>query len=231
MVHGRGEWLEVGKIVAVKDGVNVRVLRQVDEAAGAIVFDLNAKHPVQLSKVGDLEVLAEASLEFLDEADGVRDDCAIVHMHHHNGELALGDNHLEVDGLVHTALREPEGLEDAGELLVPMATRLLEPVKGLDKVQNARAGVRRLVAQGMLHVEDLVVLELAIQVCTLDVYLVHLKAKAVGHCNDGACGCKLGHQRICVVVVNAANLAEALGDKAGLVANNVAGRVVKVQGP
>jgi len=136
VVHGCGKWLEVSKIVAAKDGINVCALRQVDKAARVIVFDLNAEHPVQLSKVGDLEVLAEAGLEFLGEVDGVCDDCAIVHMHHHNGKLALGDDHLEVDGLVHTALHEPKGLEDAGELLVPMATRLLEPIKGLDKAQN-----------------------------------------------------------------------------------------------
>jgi hypothetical protein len=124
----------------------------VDEAARAIAFDLNTKHPVQLSKVCDLEVLAEASLEFIDEADGVCNDHAIIHMHHHNGEFALGDDDLEVNGLVHTALHEPERLEDAGELLVPMMTRLLEPIKGLDKVQDAHASIRGLVAQGMLHV-------------------------------------------------------------------------------
>jgi hypothetical protein len=124
----------------------------VDEAAGAIAFDLNTEHPVQLSKVCDLEVLAKAGLEFIDEADGVCDDHAIIHMHHYNGEFALGDDDLEVNGLVHTALHEPKGLEDAGELLVPMMTRLLEPIKGLDEVQDTYAGIGGLVAQGMLHV-------------------------------------------------------------------------------
>ena len=125
----------------VANGFNVCALRQVDKAARVIAFDLNTKHPVQLSKVSDLEVLAEASLEFNNKAGVVRDDRAIVHMHHHDGEFALIDNNLEVNGLVHTTLHEPEGLEDTGELLVPMATRLLEPIKGLDKVQDTCAGV------------------------------------------------------------------------------------------
>ena len=69
---------------------NVHALRQVDKAARAIMFDLNTKHPVQLSKVSDLEVLAEANLEFNDKVGVVHDDHAIVHMHHHNSEFALG---------------------------------------------------------------------------------------------------------------------------------------------
>jgi hypothetical protein len=152
MVHGSGKGLKIGKVVTTEDGFDVRTLGQVDEVARAIAFDLNTKHPVQLSKVCDLKVLAEAGLEFIDEADDVCNDRAIVHMHHHNGEFALGDNDLEVNGLVHTALHEPEGLEDTGELLVPMMTRLLEPIKGLDEAQDACAGVGGLVAWGMLHI-------------------------------------------------------------------------------
>ena len=134
MVHRSGKGLEIGKIVMVANGFNVCMLRQVDKAARVITFDLNTEHPVQLSKVSDLEMLAEAGLEFNNKAGVVHDNCAIIHMHHHDGEFALIDNNLEVNGLVHTTLHEPEGLEDTGELLVPMATRLLEPIKGLDKV-------------------------------------------------------------------------------------------------
>ena len=36
----------------------------------AIAFDFDTEHPMQFSEVGDLEVLAQASLELLDEADG-----------------------------------------------------------------------------------------------------------------------------------------------------------------
>ena len=226
MVHGSGERFKVGKVVATKDGFNVCALRQVDEAARVIVFDLNAEHPVQCSKVSDLKVLAEAGLEFIDKVDGVCNNRAIVHMHHHNGEFALGDNNLEVNGLVHATLHEPKGLEDAGELLVPAAARLLEPIKGLNEAQYTHAGIRGLVAWGTLHIQDLVVLELAIEICTFDVYLVHLEAKVVGHGNDGAHGRKLGHWRICVIVVDATDLAEALGDEAGLVANDVAGCIL-----
>ena len=134
----------------------------------------------------------------------------------------LADDDLEINGLVHTTLYEPKGLEDTGELLVPTVTRLLELIKGLDEVQDVHASIEGLVAQGMLHVEDLIVLELAVEICTLDVYLVHLEAEVVGHCDDSVCGHKLGHQHICVIMVNATDLAEALGDKVGLVVNDVA---------
>ena len=89
-----------------------------------------------------------------------------------------------------------------------------------------RAGIEGLVAQGMLHVKDLMILELAVEICTLDVYLVHLEAKAVGHCNDSVHGHKLRHQHICVIIVNATDLAEALGDKVGLVVDDVASCVL-----
>ena len=222
MVHRSGKGLEISEVIMAANGFDVCALRQVDKAAGAITFDLNTKHPVQLSKVSDLEVLAEADPEFNNKAGVIHNDHAIIHMHHHNGEFALADDDLEINGLVHTTLYELEGLEDTGELLVPMVTRLLEPIKGLDKVQDMCASIEGLVARGMLHVEDLIVLELAVKICTLDVYLVHLEAEVVGHCDDGACGHKLGHQLICVIIVDTADLAEALGDKVGLVANDVA---------
>ena len=38
--------------------------------ARAIAFDLDAKHPVQLSEISDFEVLMEACLEFLNQAEG-----------------------------------------------------------------------------------------------------------------------------------------------------------------
>jgi len=41
---------------------------------GAITFDLNAEHPVQLSEISDFEVLTEACLEFLNQAEGGGND-------------------------------------------------------------------------------------------------------------------------------------------------------------
>ena len=78
----------------------------------------------------------------------------------------------------------------------------------------------------MLHVKDLIILELAVEICTLDVYLMHLEAKAVGYCDDSMHGHKLGHWCICVVIVDTTDLAEALGDKAGLVVDDVASHIL-----
>ena len=39
----------------------------------------------------------------------------------------------------------------------------------------------------MLHVQHLIVIKLAVEICTLDVDLVHLHPKVVGHGNNGLC--------------------------------------------
>ena len=103
-----------------------------------------------------------------------------------------------------------------------MAARLFEVIERFDEVQNVHASIRVFVAQGVLHVEDLVLVEFAIEVHTLDVNLVHLHAEAIGHHDDGVHGCKLGHWHIHVVIVDTADLAEAISDETGLVVHNIA---------
>src|SRR6266403_4971587 len=61
----------------------------------------------------------------------------------------------------------------------------------------------------MLHVQDLVVLQLAVQVRSLDVYLVQLKIKTVSHCNDGSGGWQPGYRCVSVVIIDLVDLAEA----------------------
>ena len=76
------------------------------------MLDFNAEHPVQLSEVSDLEVHAQAGLEFLDEADGGGDDRAIVHMHHDDCKVALCGDGSEVNSLVYSTLLEPKGIKN-----------------------------------------------------------------------------------------------------------------------
>ena len=90
-------------------------------ATGAIVLDLNAKHPMQFSEVSDLEVLVQPGLELFDEVDGGGNDGAIIHMYNNNSELTLVHDNMEVHSLVYSTLLEPKGEKDTGELLVPAA--------------------------------------------------------------------------------------------------------------
>ena len=106
MIHRGGKWFEIGKVIVAKNCVNVCVLGYVDDLAGAIAFDLDAQHPVQLSEICDFEVHVEAGLEFLDKADSSGDDCAIVHMDYHDSELTLDNNDSKINCLIHSALPE-----------------------------------------------------------------------------------------------------------------------------
>jgi len=143
-------------------------------------------------------------------------------MNYHNGELAFDNNNSVIDCLVHSTLLESKLDENTCKLLVPPAARLLKPIKGLDKAQNACAGVGNLVAWRVVHIKDLICVEFPVEIGTLDVNLVHLHAEAIRHRNDGACGCKFGYRCIGVVIVDTADLAETLGDETGLVSDNIA---------
>jgi hypothetical protein len=160
----------------------------VDNLAGVIVFDLNAKHPVQLSEISDLEMLTEAGLEFLNKSDGGGNNQAVIHMDYHNSELAFDNDGSEVNGLIHSALLESKLDKDTCKFLVPLAARLLKPIKGLDEAQNMYACIRNLVAWGMVHVEDLIVVEFPVEISTFDINLVHLHAQAICYCYNGTCG-------------------------------------------
>ena len=103
---------------------------------------------------------------------------------------------------------------------------MLEPIKGFDKAQNTHACIGSLVAQRVMHVEDLLVVEFPVEISTFDVNLVHLHVETIGHCNDGACQCKFGYWCVSVVVVDTTNLASALGDETSLVADDIASGIL-----
>jgi hypothetical protein len=152
VVHGGEKGLEVVEVVMAEDGINICLLEEMHGMTHAITFDLDAEHPVQLTKVSDLDMCVEPGLEFLNETDGGGDDCTIVNVHDHDNKLALKLDHFEVDGLVNSTLLEAKGDEDAGKLLVPVAARLFEAIECFDEVQDAHAGVGVFVARRMLHV-------------------------------------------------------------------------------
>ena len=169
MVHGCGKGLEIFEVEVAEDGIKVCPLGKVHSAARAVTFDFDTKHPMQLTKVSDLNMLVEASLEVINEADGGGDNCTVVHMYHDDSELTLVLDHLEINSLINGTLLETEGDEYAGEFLIPLAARLLEAIKCFDKVQNTCASVRGLVTGGMMHIQHLILIELSVKVCTLDV--------------------------------------------------------------
>src|SRR5712671_6410780 len=67
-----------------------------------------------------------------------------------------------------------------------------------------------LVTRQVLHVQHLVVVQLPIQVRSLNVHLVQLKIKMVSHRNNGSGGWESSHRCVCVVVIDAIDLAEPL---------------------
>jgi hypothetical protein len=226
VVHGSGKGLEVVKVVMAEDGIDICLLGEMHSMTHTIMFDLDAEHLVELTKVSDLDMCAEPSLEFLNKIDGGGNNCIIANVHNHNNELALELDHFEVDGLVNSTLLKAKGDEDARKLLVSVVARLFKAIEHFDKAQDACAGIGVFVARRMLHVQHLILIEFTVEICTLDVNLVHLYAKAISHCDDSVCGCKFSHWHIHVIVVNAADLAEALSDKTGLVAYNIACHVL-----
>jgi hypothetical protein len=123
----------------------------VDGTGLAVVLNLNAKHPMQLFEVRNLDVLTQASLELLNEADTGGSNGAVVDMHSGDGEITLARVDLE-DGFVDQALFKAQRREYTGELLVPSPSRLLQAIEHFDKAEDSRAGVRGLVAWRVLHV-------------------------------------------------------------------------------
>ena len=67
---------------------------------------LNAEHPVELTKVGNFNMLAKAHLEGFDGAGAAGGDGAIIHMNGNDDEGARGLGVLEEDCLVDFALHE-----------------------------------------------------------------------------------------------------------------------------
>src|SRR5216684_2878623 len=78
----------------------------------------------------------------------------------------------------------------------------------------------------MLHVQHLAFVEHAIQVCSFDVNLVQLKTQIVYHCDNGMRGCKMGHRCVCVIIVDASDLAETLGYQTCFVPGDIAHSVL-----
>jgi hypothetical protein len=78
----------------------------------------------------------------------------------------------------------------------------------------------------MLHIQHLILIEFAVEVCILDINLVHLYTKVIDHHNDSICEHKFSHWHVYIVIVNAADLAKALSNKTGLIAYDIACRIL-----
>jgi hypothetical protein len=171
---------------------------------------------VKLTEVCDFNVLAQAGLELVDEVYVAGSDGAVVHMYCGDCDFIFGLVLLVEDGLVDWAFGELEGIEYAGEFLVPAPARLFEVIEGLPQAQDACSSVTWFVTRGVLHVQHLVVIQLSIQVRSLNVDLVQLKTQAVSHGNNGSGGRESGHRCIGVVVIDTINLTETLCHQASL---------------
>jgi len=61
--HGCRNRLEVLEVVMTDDGVDIGVLGEVDRVAFTVTVDLNAKKPVELTKVSDVNMLRNFPFE------------------------------------------------------------------------------------------------------------------------------------------------------------------------
>jgi len=68
-----------------------------------------------------------------------------------------------------------------------------------------------LIAWWMHYVQDCILIQDSIQVCTFDIQLVKHQSKLVSHGNYGSGGCHFGHRCVGVIVVNSPYLTETLG--------------------
>ncbi len=96
-----------------------------DGAGLLIAPHLDAKHPVQFTKVSDLDMAAQSCLEVLNEVCHAGGDGAVVDMHSDNYEVLILGNEFIEDGLVHSRLIKAKGKENQMKLLVPGCTACL----------------------------------------------------------------------------------------------------------
>jgi hypothetical protein len=75
----------------------------VDGTSLAVILDLDAKHPMQLTKVHNLDMLMQAGLELLNEVDIGGSDGAVIDMHSSDGELTLAYINLEENSFIDQA--------------------------------------------------------------------------------------------------------------------------------
>ena len=83
-----------------QDGIDVCMLGQMNGVSLMILLDLDFKHPVKLTKIGDFDMLPKAGLEVLNKAEEACGNDAVVDMHCDNCKLILGLVMLVKDCLI-----------------------------------------------------------------------------------------------------------------------------------
>ena len=135
---------------------------------------LNPKQPVELAQISDLDVLPDVALKLINFIQGLGSDGAIVNMDNVNDELT-GHPASEVNGLVNRTLGKTQLInKDHHQSLVPVASTLLQTVQGLSKVTDLVGIVSQFKTRWLPHVDDFIIGECSIEICTLDVNLMKL---------------------------------------------------------
>src|SRR5712672_3917947 len=111
-VHWHRKRLEVSKVVVAQDRVEVCMLGEMDGACFMISVHLDPEHPVELSKIGNLDMLPQTILEVHNKLRGAGSDGTVIHMHSNHSGHTCGCVSLEKDCLVDLALSEAQGSED-----------------------------------------------------------------------------------------------------------------------
>ena len=101
--------------------------------------------------------------------------------------------------------------------MVLSAATLLESIEGFLEVEDYLFLAGFDITRGLLHVDDFLISEFSIKVCTLDINLMDFIVEFGSHGQYSADGCEFGHRSIGVEVVNSWYLRETLGHKSHLI--------------
>ena len=129
---------------------------------------------MELTQIGDLNVLPDVALKLINFIQGLGSDGAIINMDNNNNELT-GCPASEVNGLVDRTLGKTQLVnKDLYQPLVPTAPTLLQTIQGLSETTDLVGVINRFEARGLVHVYHFVIGECAVEIRTFDINLMEL---------------------------------------------------------
>ena len=106
-LRARFHWVRYGpkliKTETADNRLNIKLLTQRDGAFVSVPHYLDPEQPVELTQIGDLNVLPDVVLKLINFIQGLGSDGAIVNVDNNNNELT-GRPASEVNGLVDRTL-------------------------------------------------------------------------------------------------------------------------------
>ncbi len=119
-------------------------------------------------------MLSETGAKGVNEGHRISSYSEVIHMHHNDNVLPRLWHNLMEHSLVNQTLSEAKVYEDLDKRLVPVMPGLFEPVQHLLQAEHCMAHAILVIAQGVMHKQDLIPSEFPIEVCYFDIKLLKL---------------------------------------------------------